>query len=222
MANKRYCKYSQCRKEFQPIKGRFNQQTCDEISCAMGYSREKKAAQELKKQEKAIVDTSPEAIQSRYEDAKIETTKDNVFEYLQQAVNKLVRAIDYGQNCISSSRPFGTYIVNAGHFFSVGANPALRFNLMNIYNQCKQDNDEFGGNGSVYGLGLVRVFGQEIKDEIDGLVAKYPYLGLTRIEAKEALKVARQILREMPEGRVYSTQERIELRRLYNEKLGIY
>ncbi len=150
-------------------------------------------------------------------------TKSDYEKDLEKEVNHIVRLIDKGHPCISSGRD--NYIVNAGHYFSVGSSPSLRFNLLNIYNQSVGDNMYKGGALRDYMEGLCKTFGEETALEIDQLKAKYPEIKLSIPEIKETIKVARQCVRDLMKvesDKPYTTEERIELRRFYNSVLGIY
>lgn len=149
--------------------------------------------------------------------------QENMFKTLQDLINKIVRLIDRGHECISSGTAYGKYQVDAGHYFSVGSNASLRYNLLNIFAQSRSDNDRKGGKGSNYGLRLKEVFGSDVRDEIEGLVSKYPLLKLTKEEAYEACKKARIIIKGLESvDNKFSTEMRISLRKRLNLELGIY
>jgi hypothetical protein len=142
---------------------------------------------------------------------------------LEKEVNHIVRLIDRGHNCISSGR--SDYTVNAGHFFAVGSNPSLRFNLLNIYAQSVGDNMYKGGAPREYMEGLCKTFGAETANEITELKAKHREIKLSIPELKETIKVARECVRDLKKvdsEKPYTAEERIELRRFYNSVLGIY
>jgi hypothetical protein len=171
----------------------------------------------------AIEYNKPEEVDKRVKVIKADLNKNNVFDYLQQEINLIVRLIDKGHDCISSGLPYGSFHPNAGHFYGVGANKTLRYHLMNIWLQSKKDNDELGGKGSNYGLRLKEVFGEEIRQHIEELPARYKVLHLSRSEASEALKIARQVVRELKDkNEVYSIKERISLRDEIQKRLDIY
>ena len=166
---------------------------------------------------------SEDEILKRYAEAKESVKGDNVFENLQTWINKIVRLIDRGHKCISSGLEYGKYYPNAGHFYSVGSNPSLRFNLLNIFNQSANDNNQGGGKGSNYCNGLIQTFGQDIFEEINSLPSKYKRIDLTRLEAKQALIICRGIAKELQMADViFSTDYRIEVRKKLNERIGIY
>ncbi len=141
-------------------------------------------------------------------------------------INKIVRLIDYGHPDISSGKPYGQYTVHAGHFISKGGNETLRFNLLNIWAQADFDNTYGGGNVTDYRANLIKTFGQELMDEIDGLKAKYPRIGFNKIDLMCSLTVARRIVlrleKERELGRIYTTEERVSLRKKFNEEIAIY
>lgn len=142
---------------------------------------------------------------------------------LEHYINKIVRLIDKGHHCISSNASYGTYTVHAGHFYSVGSNGSIRFNLLNIYAQSNADNIYKSGNQTQYRLNLVKLFGSDLVNEIEGLGAKYPLFKPTKIEMIGYIQKARGIaLKLESDNKIYSTVERIELRKEFNGLIGIY
>jgi hypothetical protein len=69
---------------------------------------------------------------------------------LQKLVNRSVRLRDTDENgngnCISCGKPQHFKGSEAGHFYSVGGYPALRFDTKNIYLQCTGCNKHNHGN----------------------------------------------------------------------------
>lgn len=162
-------------------------------------------------------------IEDRFQKIKKSIKFDSAPKTLQELINKIVRLIDKGHPCISSGKPYGNYTPHAGHFFSTGAYPSLRYNLLNIYAQSDYENTYKSGNGTIYGLRLKDVFGQDIRDEIEGLIKKYPVLKLSKIEAHEKCATARNIIKALESMECpISTEMRISLRKRFNESLGIY
>jgi hypothetical protein len=99
----------------------------------------------------------------------------------QAAVNKYVRARDEGKPCISCGRHHqGQY--HAGHYRSVGANPELRFELLNIHKQCSACNNYLSGNIAAYRSGLIHRIGM---DAVVWLEGKHEPLHLTIDDIKE-------------------------------------
>lgn len=144
---------------------------------------------------------------------------------LQDEVNHIARLIDKGHPCISSG--IEKYVPNGGHLFSVGSFPALRYNLLNIFAQSVHDNKERGGNEIMYMDNLKKVFGLEVFEEIESLKERYKVLKLSVPDLIEKLKIARRIKRELlsqteDNERPFDLEERIELRKHYNNLLNIY
>ena len=84
---------------------------------------------------------------------------------LQVLVNTYVRLRDKNQNCISCDKPLkGKY--DAGHYFSVGAYPNLRFDLNNIHAQCVHCNRHKHSNANEYTLRLPSRIGQDAFNDL--------------------------------------------------------
>lgn len=82
----------------------------------------------------------------------------------QSAVNAYVRARDDGKPCISCGemKP-----LQAGHYWSVGARPELRFDEANIHGQCSRCNIDLAGNREAFRAGIVDRLGSELADDLD-------------------------------------------------------
>ena len=82
----------------------------------------------------------------------------------QSAVNAYVRARDEGRPCISCGemKP-----LQAGHYWSVGARPELRFDEANIHGQCHRCNIDLAGNREAFRAGIVDRLGSELADDLD-------------------------------------------------------
>jgi len=90
---------------------------------------------------------------------KLKTHSDWIQE-LQKVVNTFIRKRDEGKQCISCKHPLrGKY--DAGHFYSAGAYPNLRFNEDNIHGQCVRCNRDLHGNLNEYRPRLLERIGQE-------------------------------------------------------------
>lgn len=141
---------------------------------------------------------------------------------LQKEINTIVRLIDKGGCCISSRKPLNAKF-DAGHFYSVGSNPALRFNLFNIYAQSVYANQYLSGDLTNFLSGLEHFYGKEHKEYVLSLKSQIEWLKLSTDEMKEATKKAKEIIKELKANdAVYSPLERLELRDKYNKELGIY
>jgi hypothetical protein len=143
---------------------------------------------------------------------------------LQIIINKIVREIDAGFNCISSSRAYKTND-QAGHYYSVGAYPNLRFNLHNIYSQSVADNLYKSGNPIGYTKGLIDTFGEEWIKIVTKLPEEYRTIKLDKEDIKQSILNAKdflKIVQEYKKENELMTSHRIYLRNLGNKTIGIY
>jgi len=142
---------------------------------------------------------------------------------LQAQVNLIVRLIDKGCNCISSNRPYKD-TDECGHMASRGSNPALQFNLFNMYSQSVHDNQHLSGNLLEYRdnlekLGLYDLYLEQKQ--------KYQTLKISKEEIKEAIQNAKSVILELKmlnqeEMLPRTTEKRVELRLKYQKRLNIY
>lgn len=107
----------------------------------------------------------------------------------QQAFNAWVRARDADLPCISCGRHHAGQN-HAGHFFSVGARPNLRFHEANVHKQCATCNTYLHGNLINYRIGLIARIGLEAVEalEADQEPRKYSIDDLKAIKATYAAK----------------------------------
>jgi len=78
---------------------------------------------------------------------------------LQVLVNKYVRLRDRNKPCISCGKKLKAKF-DAGHFFSVGSYPSLRFDYeKNIHGQCVHCNQHLRGNIHNYRINLIKRIG---------------------------------------------------------------
>ena len=85
----------------------------------------------------------------------------------QTAFNAWVRERDAELPCISCGRHHqGKY--DAGHYRTVGSNPALRFEPLNCHRQCSPCNTQLSGNIVNYRIALVKRIGVEQVDWLEG------------------------------------------------------
>jgi len=143
---------------------------------------------------------------------------------LQPIINAIARLLDYSHGCMSCTSHKHGKMLYAGHYHSVGSNNSLRFNLLNIWNQCYSCNNEKSGNTIGYNLGLIRNYGKEFQERIEyGLPNEYSYMKFRTDLLIEAKKRASTIKRQLEkENRIYTNLERIELREKFNKQIGIY
>ena len=197
-----------CQELFLPRQ--FAQCVCSP-KCAMIHSKNLKQQKEQRewKAEKAVLKD------------KLKTLSDYAKD-LQKEVNTIVRLIDKGTQCISTLKTLNDKY-DAGHFYSVGGNPALRFHLDNIHAQSVYANQYLSGDQMNYLNGLREVYGLEYKEYVISLKGRYIVLKLTIEDMKDKITISRGIVKWLKlQDRSYSDKKRIELRKEYNLKLGIY
>lgn len=83
---------------------------------------------------------------------------------VQKVFNEYIRLRDKDLPCISCQR---YKIEQAGHFYSAGKYPALRFNESNVHGQCVYCNYHLHGNLIKYRIYLERRLGREKLDLLD-------------------------------------------------------
>ena len=145
-----------CRETYTPSKAL--QVVCSP-SCALLHAKQKgeKERTALAKIERKAIREAKERIKPRAAYMK----------EAQSVFNSWVRARDADQPCISCGRHHqGKY--DAGHYRSVGSNPALRFEPLNCHRQCVPCNQHKSGNAIEYRIGLVARIGAEAVAWLEG------------------------------------------------------
>ena len=205
-----------CKQKFTPIRSSL-EKSCSEIECRTKWSMQVVA----KQKEKQIKDKKQAWSKEKLEiKEKLKTTSDWNND-LQKEINSIVREIDKDHPCISSQRKLGKSF-DAGHLYSRGSNPQIRFHLFNIFAQSVHDNQWKSGNQLEFVKGIELTFGDEISDYCISLKG-LPLLKLSIEEIKEKIQIARAILKWLKlQDRKFSIEERINLRYEYNNKIGIY
>jgi hypothetical protein len=169
------------------------------------------AKKEVKKKERTKIKKQLQALE----------TKTEVEKKLEKEINTIVRLIDKGHPCISSGRNLGKNY-DAGHFWSKGSNPQIRFHLFNIFAQSVHDNQHKGSNALEYQERLGTVFTPELREYCLALKGT-PSLKLSKEELRDKIVIAKRIVKWLKlQDREFSTKERIELRLKFQEELGIY
>jgi len=198
------CKW--CKTEFAPKNSLA--QVCS-AECAFALARQnglKKMEKQTKEKRKAMI-------------AKNKTLGEHKAD-LQVVINQIVRTIDYGQDCISSSRPFKDDH-QAGHFFPRSTHGCIRFNLWNIHVQSIADNHYKSGNVSGFSKGLIERYGNDLYGFIMDLPLQYRDIKLSIPEVIEATAKAKVFAKQI-EKRKRTIDELIELRKQINKHIGIY
>ena len=167
-----------CRATFTP---RFSslQPTCERAACIIAYKKkveEKAAKREIKAMRERLKSVS-------------EYRKD-----LQKVFNEFIRLRDKDKPCIScGAKLTGKY--DAGHCFSVGSYPNLRFNELNVHGQCVQCNRHKHGAANEYMIGLEKRIGSEKLSELKSI--RNEPLKLPVDQIKELIEVYKTKIAEL-------------------------
>ncbi|MES2323259.1 MAG: recombination protein NinG [Pseudomonadota bacterium] len=162
----RKCAAKGCRAPFEP---RNMMHKCCGPVCAADY-----AMSERVKAERA----------SRQEGLRNLKRRADWLKEAQAAFNAFIRARDAKDHCISCGQNHDRFW-DAGHYRSVGAQPALRFDENNVHKQCVHCNQHRGGNVVEYRLRLIKKIGPEAVAllEVEHEPAKYSIEDAQRIKA---------------------------------------
>lgn len=150
-----------CQTEFTP-RAKI-QKVCGWL-CAAEWTKQlnvKKAEQKAKEERKA----------DRVKRERLKTRSDWIKE-AQIAANSYVRLRDSGRSCISCDTTLGASggsggSYDCGHFLSRGAYPNLRFELDNMFGQCKRCNRYLAGNHSAMRDGVIGRIGRARVHELE-------------------------------------------------------
>ncbi len=150
------CRNTACRAEFVPARPL---QTACSVGCAIALTQTQKA-RESRRQEQQ------ERAARRAARERIKTKGDHLRE-TQAAFNEWIRERDRDLPCISCGRHHqGQY--HAGHYRTVGANPELRFNPLNVHKQCAPCNNHKSGDIVNYRINLVERIGADQVEWLEG------------------------------------------------------
>ena len=150
------CRNAACSIKFVPQ--RLGQAVCSP-ACALATKdvNQQKARKSLAQVKRRDIKVRKEKLKSRADHLKD----------TQQAFNAWVRERDAELPCISCGRHHqGKY--DAGHYRTVGSNPALRFEPLNCHRQCSPCNTQLSGNIVNYRIALVKRIGAEAVDWLEG------------------------------------------------------
>lgn len=170
---KKRCKA--CQEMFTPV--RDFQSVCGAIACALAVVSDNR-----EKARKAISELGRQELRAARERIK---PKGDYMREAQAAFNAWIRERDRLLPCISCGRHHhGKY--DAGHYRTVGSNPALRFEPLNCHKQCVPCNQHKSGNIVEYRLNLVQRIGAEVVAWLEGPhePKKYTIEDLQQIKAK--------------------------------------
>lgn len=155
-ARPKKCRNAACRSEFVPA--RPMQSACS-VTCAIALTQTQKAreSRDQAKQERAARRAARERIK----------TKGDYMRETQAAFNEWIRERDRDLPCVSCGRHHqGQY--HAGHYRTVGANPELRFNPLNVHKQCAPCNNHKSGDIVNYRINLVERIGADQVEWLEG------------------------------------------------------
>ncbi|AOI76073.1 recombination protein NinG [Burkholderia sp. NRF60-BP8] len=175
-------KCRQCGVVFTPM--RSMQKVCSP-GCAMALAEKEKARKAARAQRE-----ERKSLREALEKAK---TRGTHLRELQAAFNAWIRARDAGQPCISCGR-YHQGQNHAGHYRSVGSEPALRFEPDNVHLQCQPCNTHLSGNLIPYRINLIRKIGLE---RVEWLEGKHEPQKLTIAEIQERKAFYRAEVRRM-------------------------
>ncbi|QXI03658.1 recombination protein NinG [Pseudomonas tensinigenes] len=150
------CSVKTCRASFVP---KVSFQSWCSPDCAVVIARDKR-----EKKRKSLASIERREIKVRKE--KLKSRADHLRE-AQATFNEWVRLRDADLPCISCGRHHeGQY--HAGHYRSVGANPELRFEPLNVWKQCAPCNTYLSGNLVNYRISLLQGIGAEKVEWLEG------------------------------------------------------
>lgn len=205
----RKCKI--CQEKFTPKRSSL-EPTCDKYDCKVSYAikivEKNKIAKKKEERKKSIE-----------EKKKIRDAITNWKNELQDEINLIVRLIDHDLPCLAK----GIYSnqVHAGHIFSRGSNPTIRYNCHNIHRQSAQSN-HFQNEDGLLREGLTKEYGQNYMAFISEL-RRTPKLQYTNQDYHELTLKARKIVSKLKSAdKTYNLKQRIELRNQINLELAIY
>ena len=141
---------------------------------------------------------------------------------LQPIINAISRIIDKGEPCISCQ---GNGKESGGHYWAVGGNDILRFNLHNVHLQCWWNcNKNKSGAPKEFIIGIKAKYGAQYTERLNtGLFEESRNIHFDRVMIQEAIVKARKIRNDLKKlDLTYSPESRIKLRDKYNKLIGIY
>lgn len=208
-----------CKERFE--KTDFRNPYCSKKECQQAF-KEKVIEQQTKKALKNLEKIKKDKRKELKEKREKLKSKSDLERELQAPINKIARLIDKGSTCMMCDKVMKRQ--NGCHYHSTGANPTLRFHLLNIWIGCHSCNSEKGGNIIGYDNRLIEVYDREKWEYIKfDLVREVQPLHLTKDELRTAKKEADKIVRELTKlDMVYPPLIRWSMREKYNKRIGIY
>lgn len=150
------CRVKSCRASFVPR--RLGQAVCSPACALIDAPRHQERAR------KSLDQVERREIKVRKE--KLKTRADHLRE-AQAVFNEWIRLRDAALPCVSCGRHHqGKY--DAGHYRTVGGNPALRFEPLNCHKQCVPCNRHKSGDIVNYRINLVQRIGRDNVEWLEG------------------------------------------------------
>lgn len=179
------CRVPECGASFVPRK--LGQAVCSPACAIIDAPRNQaKARKALAQVERSEIKIRKEKLKSRSDHMKDTQT----------AFNAWIRERDGALPCVSCGRHHeGKY--DAGHYRTVGSNPALRFEPLNCHRQCSPCNTQLSGNIVNYRIELVRRIGITSVEWLEGPHEPQKY---TIEELKALTAKYRALTRELKKG----------------------
>jgi len=137
-----------CRDKFTPTYSTL-QPTCEKIECLVSWGKLIAAKQKLK----------ADKVWKKETTEKLMTLSDYI-RICQKVFNTYIRMRDKDKPCISCDRPLSSKY-DAGHFWSSGSYPNLRFHEDNVHGQCVHCNRDLHGNLLNYRTRLIDRIGDD-------------------------------------------------------------
>lgn len=157
--HKKKCRNTSCRQAFHVETPGQARATWCSTDCALAIvqSKREKAKADKERRERAEHRAAKEKVKTRGEHAQD----------TQDAFNAWVREADFEQPCISCGRHHqGQW--HAGHYRTVGANPELRFERLNVHKQCAPCNNHKSGDIVNYRINLIARIGADAVAWLEG------------------------------------------------------
>lgn len=145
-----------CKRTYMPIR---SMSIACSVTCAIEHARKVSAQKEARAKR-----DERKSLREALERSK---TRGTHLRELQAAFNAWIRVRDAGHSCISCGR-FHKGQWHAGHYRSVGSEPALRFEPDNVHLQCAPCNTHLSGNLIPYRANLIKKIGLERVEWLEG------------------------------------------------------
>ena len=155
-AKPKKCRVATCRALFVPA--RMGQAVCSPACAMIDAPRHEPKAR------KALAEIGRKEL--RAAKVKIKSRAQHMKE-AQTAFNAWIRERDVGLPCVSCGRHHNGQW-HAGHYRTVGGNPELRFEPLNVWRQCAPCNNHKSGDIVNYRLELVKRIGADKLDWLEG------------------------------------------------------